>query len=77
MGGVVLFQPKAKVVHLGHTSNSSPWRVEMHKGLGLTRYFLKRAESVPAYLGALVLSPLIMLTALARPVLWQMMGRRA
>jgi N-acetylglucosaminyl-diphospho-decaprenol L-rhamnosyltransferase len=76
-GGAVLFQPKAKVVHLGHTSNSSPWRVEMHKGLGLTRYFLKRAESIPSYLGALILSPIIMVTALARPLLWQVRGRRA
>jgi N-acetylglucosaminyl-diphospho-decaprenol L-rhamnosyltransferase len=76
-GGSVLFQPKAKVVHLGHTSNSSPWRVEMHKGLGLTRYFLKRAESLPAYLAALILLPLIMLTAMVRPVAWHMRGSRA
>jgi N-acetylglucosaminyl-diphospho-decaprenol L-rhamnosyltransferase len=76
-GGAVLFHPSAKVVHLGHTSNSSPWRVEMHKAMGLIRYFLKRAESAPSYLLALLLSPLIMITALARPVLWQMRGRRA
>ena len=76
-GGSVLFHPEAKVVHLGHTSHSSLWRVEMHKGLGLVRYLLKRAESIPAYLLALALSPLILFTALVRPVLWQMRGRRA
>ena len=76
-GGSVLFQPKAKVVHLGHTSKSSPWRVEMHKGLGLTRYLLKRAENLPAYLAALILLPLIMLTAMVRPVVWHVRGRRA
>jgi len=31
-GGVVLFQPKAEVIHLGHTSRASPIRVEFHKG---------------------------------------------
>ena len=75
-GGAVLFQPNAKVVHLGHTSNSSPWRVELHKGRGLIRYFLKRAESVPSYALALALSPVIMFTALARPLLWSLRGRR-
>jgi len=76
-GGAVLFQPGAKVVHLGHTSNSSPWRVEMHKATGLIRYFLKRSKSAPSYLLALALSPVIMVTALARPLLWQVRGRRA
>lgn len=75
-GGAVLFQPDAKVVHLGHTSNSSPWRVELHKGRGLIRYFLKRAENAPAYALALALSPVILLTAVARPLLWSLRGRR-
>ena len=36
---LVLFHPKAEVVHLGHTSLTSPIRVEFHKGVGLARYF--------------------------------------
>ncbi len=76
-GGAVLFQPQAKVVHLGHTSQTNPWRVEMHKGMGLVRFFLKRAESIPAYLLALVMTPLILITAVARPVLWRLRGHRA
>ncbi len=76
-GGAVLFQPNAKVVHLGHTSNSSPWRVEMHKGFGMIRYFLKRAETAPAMLLTVVLTPLILLMALLRPMLWRVRGRRA
>ena len=76
-GGSVSFDPHAKVVHLGHTSQSHPLKVEMHKGLGLVRFFLKRAEGIPAYLLALAMAPLILITALARPVLWRLRGHRA
>jgi GT2 family glycosyltransferase len=76
-GGSVLFQPRAKVIHLGHTSQTNPWRVEMHKGMGLVRFFLKRAETLPGYLLALAMAPLILVTAVARPVLWRLRGHRA
>ena len=76
-GGAVLFQPLAKVVHLGHTSLTNPWRVEMHKGMGLVRFFLKRAETASAYGLALLMAPLILVTAVARPVLWRLRGHRA
>ena len=46
-GGEVLFHPKAEVIHLGHTSQTSPMTVEFHKGVGLARYFRKRADSSP------------------------------
>jgi len=64
-------------VHLGHTSQSHPLKVEMHKGLGLVRFFLKRAQGLPAYLLALAMAPLILVTALARPLLWRLRGHRA
>jgi GT2 family glycosyltransferase len=76
-GGVVLFHPKAEVIHLGHTSHASPLRVELYKGLGLARYFRKRADSVGATLLAWLLSPVIICTAVARPVLWRLKGRAA
>ena len=76
-GGTVSFDPHAKVVHLGHTSQTNPLRVEMHKGLGLVRFFLKRAGNFPAYLLALAMAPLILVTALARPLLWRLRGSRA
>jgi N-acetylglucosaminyl-diphospho-decaprenol L-rhamnosyltransferase len=76
-GGSVSFDPQAKVVHLGHTSQSHPLKVELHKGMGLVRFFLKRAEGVPAYVLALAMAPLIMVTALVRPVLWRLRGHRA
>ena len=49
----------------------------MHKGLDLVRFFLKRAQGVPAYLLALAMAPLILVTALARPLLWRLRGHRA
>ena len=74
-GGVVLFQPKAEVVHLGHTSHASPIKVEFHKGVGLARYFRKRAASLSQVLLAWLMSPVIVCTAIARPVMWRMRGR--
>lgn len=76
-GGAVAFDPHAKVIHLGHTSQTNPLRVEIHKGLGLVRFFLKRAEGLGAYLLALVAAPAILVTAVARPLLWRLRGRRA
>lgn len=74
-GGAVLFQPRAEVVHLGHTSHASPIKVEFHKGVGLARYFRKRAQNVSETLLAWLLSPVIVCTAIARPVMWRMRGR--
>ncbi|MFN3521827.1 MAG: glycosyltransferase family 2 protein [Phenylobacterium sp.] len=76
-GGQVLFHPKAEVVHLGHTSQTSPLRVEFHKGVGLARYFRRRAESFSQRLLAWVLSPIIVCTAIVRPVVWRFRGRAA
>jgi hypothetical protein len=76
-GGSVLFHPKAEVIHLGHTSQTSPIRVELYKGLGLARYFRKRAKGLGGAAIAWALSPLIVCTAVARPVLWRLTGRAA
>jgi hypothetical protein len=74
-GGLVLFHPRAEIIHLGHTSQTSPLRVEFHKGVGLARYFRKRADSLGAALLAWLLAPVIVGTAVARPVLWRITGR--
>jgi N-acetylglucosaminyl-diphospho-decaprenol L-rhamnosyltransferase len=74
-GGDVLFQPRAEVIHLGHTSHASPLRVEFHKGVGLARYFRKRAENLTERMVAWLISPLIVCTAVARPVMWRIRGR--
>jgi GT2 family glycosyltransferase len=71
-GGVVLFHPTARVVHLGSTSHTSPLKVEFWKGLGLVRYFRKRADNPGRAALAVALAPLIMLVSVLRPLL----GRR-
>jgi GT2 family glycosyltransferase len=68
-GGTVLFQPKAEVVHLGSTSHKAPIVVEYWKGLGLARYFRKRADNGWRRAAAYLLSPLIIAASVARPVL--------
>ena len=75
MGGRVLFHPKAEVIHLGHTSLTSPLRVEFHKGVGLARYFRKRAGGLAEWLVACLLSPLVVGAAVVRPVMWRFRGR--
>lgn len=66
-GGEVLFHPKAEVIHIGGTSRTSPLTVEFHKGVGLARYFTKRA-GVAAWL----LAPLVVAAAVARPLMRRM-----
>ncbi|MDB5445372.1 MAG: glycosyl transferase family protein [Phenylobacterium sp.] len=73
-GGSVVFHPKAEVIHLGRTSQTSPLRVEFHKGVGLARYFRKRAEKLSERLIAWILSPVIVCTAVVRPVMWRLKG---
>jgi GT2 family glycosyltransferase len=74
-GGEVLFHPGAEVVHLGHTSLTSPIKVEFHKGVGLARYFRKRARGPGEMLLVWLLAPLILVTAVVRPILWRFKGR--
>ena len=74
-GGQVLFHPGAEVVHLGHTSLTSPLKVEFHKGVGLARYFRKRARGLTGLLAAVLLSPVVVVAAVARPLLWRVRGR--
>ncbi len=74
-GGEVMFHPTAEVVHLGHTSRASPMRVELYKGLGLARYFRKRAQGVGQSLAAWLIGPLVVGAAVVRPILWRITGR--
>lgn len=74
-GGEVLFQPAAQVIHLGHTSLEHPVKVEFHKGVGLSRYFIKRADTIQRYAIAVMLAPLILLMSVSRPLIWKITGR--
>jgi GT2 family glycosyltransferase len=66
-GGVVLFHPQARVIHLGSTSQKHPLFIEYWKGLGLSRFFRKRADSPQRKLLAYVLGPLVFAVSLTRP----------
>ncbi len=68
-GGEVVFEPRARVIHLGSTSKASPMKVEFWKGVGLARYFRKRANNSVRRFLALLLTPLIIVVSVARPVL--------
>lgn len=76
-GGAVLFAPRAEVIHIGGTSRSSPLKVEFHKGVGLARYFRKRAAGPWQWLWACALSPLVIGLAVARPVMRRLKGKTA
>ena len=73
-GGSVVFQPKAIAVHEGGASHELALKVEWHKGRGLVRYFLKRANGLPERALALAASPLIMLASAMRPALRKLSG---
>ena len=68
-GGEVLFEPRAQVVHLGSTSLKWPLKVEFHKGVGLARFFRKRADNLRRKLLAIALTPVIVTVSVARPIL--------
>lgn len=74
-GGDVLFSPRAEVIHIGGTSQTSPLKVEFHKGVGLARYFRKRARGVSQHVAAWLLSPLVVGLAVARPLARRARGR--
>ena len=72
-GGQVLFHPGAEVIHIGGTSQSSPLKVEFHKGVGLARYFRKRAGTRRgAKVAAWLLGPLVVGAAVIRPLMWRL-----
>lgn len=73
-GGEVLFVPQARVTHLGSTSHTHPIKVEYHKGLGLARYFAKRAETFPRRLLAWGLGGPIIAVSVIRPLLRKLGG---
>ena len=74
-GGQVLFHPRAEVIHLGHTSQVSPLKVEFHKGVGLARFFRKRASGLVQQTAAWLLTPVVIGAAVARPLIRRMQGR--
>jgi N-acetylglucosaminyl-diphospho-decaprenol L-rhamnosyltransferase len=68
-GGRVLFEPRARVIHLGSTSYKSPLKVEFWKGVGLARFFRKRADNGQRAVTAFALTPFIIAISILRPIL--------
>jgi N-acetylglucosaminyl-diphospho-decaprenol L-rhamnosyltransferase len=68
-GGQVLFEPRARVIHLGSTSYKSPLKVEFWKGVGLARFFRKRADTGQRAVTAFALTPFIIAVSILRPIL--------
>ena len=68
MGGSVIFQPKAEVIHVGHTSLVDPVFVEKHKGRGLIYFFNKRSDTLWRKIYLLFLTPLIVAVSWLRAV---------
>ena len=68
-GGQVLFEPRARVIHLGSTSYKSPLKVEFWKGVGLARFFRKRADTSQRAITAFLLTPIIIGVSILRPIL--------
>ena len=73
-GGKVLFQPAAQVVHVGSTSKTHPMKVEFHKGVGLARYFRKRADTRRRKALAHALALPIIAVSVLRPALRKLGG---
>ena len=65
-GGSVWFDPNAQVIHLGSTSRTNPLKVEFWKGVGLVRYFRKRADNPFRAFIAHLLAPAIVGSAIFR-----------
>jgi N-acetylglucosaminyl-diphospho-decaprenol L-rhamnosyltransferase len=58
-GGSVIYTPHASALHFGATSDAPSLFVEKHKGAGLSRYFLKFAETPGEKAAARALGPVI------------------
>ena len=68
LGGEVLFEPRATILHHGSTSKVSLVRVEMAKARGLIRYFRRHGGSL-GWLKALILAGPIYVALLGRSAL--------
>tara|TARA_R110002072_G_scaffold103790_3_gene227676 strand:+ start:723 stop:1574 length:852 start_codon:yes stop_codon:yes gene_type:complete len=74
-GGVVLFEPRARVLHYGSTSKASRLKVELSKARGLVHYFWKFYPSLLGRFATCILSPFIAGGLMARAVLLSVIRR--
>jgi len=75
-GGDVVFEPRVQITHVGSTSQVSQIWVDLHKAMGLARYFTRHGGwSGP--LKGLMFSPVFILAAVTRSVLIRLGAGRA
>ncbi|MEE2566351.1 glycosyltransferase family 2 protein [Hyphobacterium marinum] len=74
-GGEVMFEPRARVLHYGSTSEASRLRVEWSKARGLVHYFWKFYPRPLGRLTTILLTPLIVGGVMARAVLLSLFRR--
>lgn len=65
-GGEVLFDPKATATHIGATSDTPSWRVEIAKLHSFLYYFWKFARPPFGHVGVIFVAPFLMLGILIR-----------
>lgn len=58
-GGKVIFDPGARATHIGGTSQTAPWRVEIAKLRSFLHYFWKFARPPFGHIGVILLAPLL------------------
>ena len=74
-GGVVMFEPRARVLHYGSTSKASRLRVEWAKARGLIRYFWKFYPGLWGRFLTTLLTPMIVGGIMMRAVLLSVFRR--
>jgi len=73
LGGEVIFEPRAPVIHYGSTSRVSLIKVEMWKARGLVRYFHRHGGPL-GWLKAMILAAPIYAALIGRTVLIRLRG---
>ena len=65
-GGTVIFDPRARATHIGGTSQTASWRVEIAKLRSFLYYFWKYARSPIGHIGVILVAPLLTVAILMR-----------
>ena len=68
-GGKVIFHPRARATHIGATSQTASWRVEIAKLHSFLLYFWKYARPPFGHVGVILVAPLLAIAILKRIIL--------
>ena len=65
-GGKVIFHPQARATHIGGTSQTASWRVEIAKLHSFLYYFWKFARPPFGHIAVILMAPVLMIAILGR-----------